>query len=355
MLAVNDRVSIDCQPIKCVVWDLDDTLWQGTLSESTGVLLRDDAVAAVQELDRRGILQSIASRNNFPDAIRQIELTGLGEYFLYPQIGWGTKSGSIAQIAQLLNIGLDSMALVDDQAFEREEVRYTHPAVACFDAGNLREILLDTRLNPVAVTKEARSRRSFYLAEMRRQKHEEQFDGATEEFLASLDMKVEIARASAADLERAAELTVRTHQLNTTGQAFSVDELHGFCYSPSHLLCVTRLTDIFGEYGTIGLTLAQVHDGCLCLKVFLISCRVSSRGIGTIVLLYFAKLAKQLGLRLTAEFIPNGRNRAMYVAFRFAGFEEQGARGELVLLEHDLQKIPDYPGYLSVAAPQVAL
>ncbi len=109
---------------KVVVWDLDETLWCGTLAEdgAEGVRPRPDAVAAIRALDERGVIQSIASRTTPPRRSAALERFGLRDYFLHPQIHWSPKSGSVAEIARRLDLGLDSFVFIDDQPFERGEV-----------------------------------------------------------------------------------------------------------------------------------------------------------------------------------------------------------------------------------------
>src|SRR5215211_459973 len=115
--------------VKCVVWDLDQTLWQGTLLEGDRVVLTPGVTEVVQELDRRGILQSIASRNDAAAASEKLTEFGLADFFLLPQIGWGSKADLIKAIASGLGLALDAIAFVDDEAFERDEVRHFLPEV----------------------------------------------------------------------------------------------------------------------------------------------------------------------------------------------------------------------------------
>ena len=103
--------------IKCIVWDLDNTLWNGTLLEGDDVRLRDRVRETLLELDSRGILHSIASRNHAGTALARLREFGLEEYFLYPQINWGSKAASIGVIAESLNIGLDAICFIDDDPF----------------------------------------------------------------------------------------------------------------------------------------------------------------------------------------------------------------------------------------------
>ena len=113
-----NHTMIQSKEIKCVVWDLDNTLWQGILAEGDNLVLKDNTMDVVKTLDQRGILQSIASKNNHVDAIKKLDEYNLTEYFLFPQINWGSKANSINRISNLLNIGIDSFAFVDDQPFE---------------------------------------------------------------------------------------------------------------------------------------------------------------------------------------------------------------------------------------------
>ena len=94
--------------IKCIVWDLDNTIWDGTLTESKNVKLKHYIKDIIGELDARGILNSIASKNNYGDAVEKLKEFGIYEYFLYPEINWNPKSSSIANIQKNLNIGIDT-------------------------------------------------------------------------------------------------------------------------------------------------------------------------------------------------------------------------------------------------------
>jgi FkbH-like protein len=117
--------------IKCVVWDLDGTLWKGVLLENDTVRLRRGVVEIIKTLDGRGILQSIASKNDFEQAIAKLGEFCLRDYFLYPQVNWNSKVSSIKAIAEALNLGLDSIAFIDDQRYELEEVTFSLPQVLC--------------------------------------------------------------------------------------------------------------------------------------------------------------------------------------------------------------------------------
>lgn len=337
------------KPVKCVVWDLDHTVWDGILLEDGDVPLRPGVLHAIRTLDERGILQSVASRNDADAAMARLRALGIDEYFLYPQINWNAKGANVAQIAKSLNIGLDTFLFVDDQPFEREEVQHACPDVRVLDAAELEGMLERPELIPEFITDDSRNRRRLYMADIQRNQAEETFAGPSEEFLRSLDMRFTLAPCSEADLQRAEELTQRTNQLNTTGYTYDYAELNAFRTSPRHLLLVAGLDDRFGGYGKIGLALVEkTSPEFWTLKLLLMSCRVMSRGVGTIMMSHVMRQAKDAGARLRAEFKPNGRNRMMEVTYRFGGFREVEKHGEVVIFEHDLETIQPFPDYVRV-------
>jgi len=336
------------QSIKCVVWDLDDTVWDGILLEDREVTLRPHVVHILETLDGRGILHSIASRNDRDLALAKLKEFGLDEYFLYPQINWGSKAASIARIAQDLNIGLDAIAFVDDQPFEREEVAFVHGQVLCLDSALLDGVLDRPELNPRFVTEDSRLRRQMYRADIERNRVEAEYVGPKEEFLATLGMRFTIASCREEDLKRAEELTVRTNQLNATGYTYSYEELDELRRSPRHELLIASLEDRHGSYGQIGLTLIEKGQEVWTIKLLLMSCRVMSKGVGTLLLHHIQRRARDAGVRLRAEFVANDRNRQMLITYRFAGFKEVERLGEVILFENDYSAVQPPPPYVDL-------
>lgn len=340
------------QKIKCVVWDLDNTVWEGVILEDTNVVLRQEVVEIIKTLDQRGILQSIASKNEHSLAMNKLEEFGIAEYFLYPQINWNSKSESIKNIAKSINIGIDTLAFVDDQPFEREEVNFVHPEVLCIDALNLEGMVDMPELNPKFITEDSKIRRQMYMNDIKRNKIEENFSGPHEEFLASLDMKISIGPVQDDDLQRAEELTVRTHQLNTTGYTYSYEELDAMRHSDKHKLFIVGLDDKYGTYGKIGVVMLECEGDVWTVKLLLMSCRVMSRGIGSLIINYILKLAKENNFKLFAEFVKTDRNKMMYATYKFAGFKEYSVEGNKVFFEHNLSNIQDFPKYVQLKTPE---
>lgn len=336
------------QAIKCVVWDLDNTLWHGVLLEGDPVSLHPAVTDVIKTLDSRGILNSIASKNDYSTAMAKLQEIGLAEYFLYPQINWNAKSISLQAIASSLNLGQDALAFIDDQEFERDEVKFALPAVLCLDITCFDTLLALPQMNPRFQTVEGRQRRMAYIKDRERNQAEKEFKGTNADFLASLQMVLTISPATENDLQRAEELTMRTHQLNSTGYTYSYEELAAFSQSPSHRLLVASLTDKYGPYGKIGLALIECGPDIWTLKLLLMSCRVISRGVGVILLNAIVRLARQAGVRLQAEFVTTERNRIMHVTYMFNGFKQIRRSDDFLLLEHNQETFQTFPPYMQV-------
>jgi FkbH-like protein len=332
--------------IKCVVWDLDNTLWDGVLLEDEHVTPRQAVVEHIHRLDRVGVLNSVASKNDHDTAMARLRALGLEELFLHPQINWNAKSESIRRIASALNLGLDAFAFVDDQEFELAEVAHGVPEVTRVDVAELEEALARPEFHPRFVTDESATRREMYRAQLVRDELETGFAGTNEEFLAGLEMTFTIASARREDLQRAEELTVRTNQLNSTGRTYSYDELDALRESDDHLLLVASLTDKFGSYGKIGLALVEKDGAVWHLRMMLMSCRVMSRGVGMVLLNHIMRLAKEAGAAVRADFVETGRNRMMQITYAFAGFREVSRDGDAVVLEADLETVQPPPAYV---------
>ena len=189
---------------------------------------------------------------------------------------------------------------------------------------------------------------------MKRNKEEEEFRGPKEEFLASLNMKFIITEATEEDLMRAEELTVRTNQLNATGRTYDYDELKAILESDTHKLYVCELSDKYGSYGKIGLALVEINSGCWFLRMLLMSCRVISRSVGSVLLNFIICGAKKQGKRLLADFVQTERNRKMYATYRFSNFSEVSNDGKgNIVFENNLVTLPEFPPYIDIVHPDV--
>jgi FkbH-like protein len=334
---------------KCVVWDLDETIWDGILLEMDAVKLKPGIKEIIRTLDSRGILNSIASKNDYDYAMCKLKEFGLDEYFLYPEINWNAKSIAIANISKSLNIHPETIMLVDDNPLERDEVQSEHPEVLCVDASQYDSLLTHPCLNPRFITDDSKRRRLMYLEDIVRKKEEGEYQGPKKEFIASLNIQFIISQAKEEDLQRAEELTIRTNQLNATGRTYSYDDLKKFISSPEHQMLICEMKDKYGAYGKIGLALIEIMPDCYHLRLFLMSCRVMSLGVGSLLLSYIMKEAQKVGKKLKADFRDTGKNRMTYITFMFANFKKAESKDAgSMILENDLSIVQDFPSYIDV-------
>lgn len=335
--------------VKCVVWDLDNTVWDGILLEDPCVRLKPRVREVLETLDRRGILHSIASRNDRDLALGKLREFGIADYFLYPEIRWDAKSVSLSEIQKNLNIGYDTILFLDDQPFERDEVASVHSEAWCLDSRSYLDILDHPRLQPKYVTDESATRRRMYLDDMVRRREQEGYVGPKESFLRQLNMVFDISEAQESDLARAEELTYRTNQLNATGEKYTVESLDVMRRDPRYKIMVCELEDKYGSHGKIGLALIEISPQVWTLKLMLFSCRVLAAGVGGVLLTYLRNAARDYGARLLADFKDTGHNRMMRLTYMVAGFAEKEQRDDgFVVLENDLENIPPLPDFLEI-------
>ena len=266
--------------VKCVVWDLDNTLWNGILVETEDPMtltLRPGIRELMEELDRRGIIQSVASKNDFEPAMEVLNHLGVAEYFLYPQISWGSKSGAVEQIAKSLNIGIDTLALIDDTAFERQQVRSVWPQVRTYDVTEIDSFLARPEFD-VPATAESRSRRAMYRAEEQRNTLMKAEHADIVDFLRKCHLKLHIFTPATEDEKlRCYELIVRTNQLNMSGRKYTPEEFEEVLARPGHKNFAFSCADDFGQYGIVGFGQYRVDGEVLVFTEFAMSCRVAGK------------------------------------------------------------------------------
>ena len=288
----------ESQHVKCLAWDLDGTLWQGTLSEdgAEGLSLNATAIEVVKELDRRGIVNSICSKNDAAEALAALKKFGIEEYFVFPQIGWGPKSEGLRTLSREMNIGLDAIAFVDDREEVRGEVRANAPEVRVFAAEEMTSFLELPEFNP-PTSAESVGRRARYREEMSRREAVKAFGGDAAAFLAASGLEIELKPVEGERAERCRELVQRTNQLNLTGRRY--DEA-AFAKLLKETEChAVHVWDKYGDYGVVGfVAMRGTHIVECCF-----SCRVAEKGVERRVL---EKLAA--GRKLTADVAVTPRN-----------------------------------------------
>jgi FkbH-like protein len=334
----------DAKPVKCVAFDLDNTLWPGVmLEEPEGLPLGPNVTWLLKELDRRGILMSVVSKNNPDEALARLRALGIEDFFLHPQIGWGPKSGGLERIAGALNIGIDTLALVDDSAFERAEVAAALPQVRIFTDRDL-PLLHRHPLLEGATGGEGSDRRLRYREAGRREQFREQSGLDYEAFLRECRMRLTFERAGERDLERLHELVQRTNQLNFSNNRYSRPELErlvgGGDATEAYNCMLTRAADRFGDYGLVGLAIVRRRAGAPpCLIDLALSCRVQARRVEHAMLLTLMEGYRRRG-EGALEIVYNRTERNAPAGAVFADLEiaEMRREGERIFYRQALDR-----------------
>jgi len=263
--------------IKCVVFDLDNTLWTGVIGDDgpEHVQIRKEAVDFIHALDERGIICAVASKNEFDIAWKKIDAIGLSEHLLFPQIHWGPKSESVLSIAQSMNVHLNTLAFVDDNPFERREVKTRHPMVRVYPETGLMALLEEEGFK-VPITPQAQKRRLSYLAESKRVHSRSASAQSVDQFLRSCNMKLSFLDPRQ-HVDRCLEMIDRTNQFNISGQRYSEDEFRDMLESDSHFCWSIR--DDYGDYGIVGYLRATNDAGHWLITDFVMSCRVAQKRV----------------------------------------------------------------------------
>ena len=266
--------------VKCVVWDLDNTVWNGTLIETENanqLQINSYVLEAMKKLDERGIIQSVASKNDYEQAWPVVEKLGVADYFLYPQIHWNAKSTSIEQIAKKLNIGIDTFALIDDSVFERNQVVSALPQVRVYDVKEISS-LLDRSEFSVKITDESRNRRSMYKAEEQRNRLMVNDNSDTVSFLKKCHLSISLFEPKTEEeISRCYELVVRTNQLNMSGKKYTENEFAEVLNREGHKAFAYSCKDDFGSYGIVGFGQYRIENSVLIFTEFAMSCRVAGK------------------------------------------------------------------------------
>jgi len=269
----------DLSPVKCVVWDLDGTIWHGIFSESgekPQMVLRHRILETLETLDARGILNSIASKNNSSETLGMLEDLGIAHLFVSPQINWNHKSENLSQIASDLNLNLNDFLFVDDTKFEIDEVKNVHPTIRTLDASYTPLMLEMPFLNPLSPSL-GTLRRVFYQEENNRKVNQSQSALTFKEFLRSSNMQLTIRTLNKQqDFDRGFELLNRSNQLNFSGLRLSYEDLKNSTMDSNSLWVCAELEDRYGTHGIILVGKIEFKPNFRIAELA-ISCRVAGK------------------------------------------------------------------------------
>jgi FkbH-like protein len=325
---------------KCVVLDLDNTLWGGVVGEDglEGLRLGEDGIGRAYvefqlellNLHRKGVLLAICSKNNPEDALgvirRHPAMRLREEHFAALRINWEDKGANLRELAEELNIGLDSFVFLDDNPAERSWIRQSAPEVLVpdwpADPAEYKIALLElssSHFCKLAITAEDRQRGHAHLAQAERRKLATA-SASLDDFYRTLQMRARIGLADSFTIPRIAQLTQKTNQFNLTTRRYTEAEIAAIGRDTDCVIWWLELSDRFGPSGIVGvLILKRQSPDTWLIDTFLLSCRVMGR---TAENAFLAAVARELGAaRLIGEFRPTAKNFPVRDLYSRLGFQ----------------------------------
>jgi FkbH-like protein len=325
---------------KCLVLDLDNTLWGGVIGDDGlgGIRLgqgdpESEAFLAfqryVKSLGERGVILAVCSKNN--------DSTAREVFQKHPEMvlrlddiscfiaNWDDKATNLARIAELLNIGLNSLVFFDDNPAERSIVRRLRPEVAVPEVPDdpayyIRALDRQRYFETMTISAEDLKRTEFYRADSKRQALESSAMDLNA-FLESLDMVARIEPVVASTVERTAQLINRSNQFNLTTRRYTNADVLNLMTNPDWVTRTISLRDRFGDNGLISVLLARTESDTLIIDTWLMSCRVLKRGVERLLLNNVVAAASRRGLkRVIGEYIPTPKNDLVREHYRALGF-----------------------------------
>jgi FkbH-like protein len=355
---------------KCLVMDLDNTLWGGVIGDDglEGIILGQgsalgEAFVAFQEyareLSRRGIILAVCSKNDEVNALEPFDkhpemILKRGDIACFVA-NWSDKAANLRAIAEQLNIGLDSLVFIDDNPFERTLVRQELPMVAVPEVGDdpttFAQTLADAGyFEGLAVTQEDRERSGQYQGNRLRDALKA---SATDlpSYLRSLEMQLSWRKFDEMGLSRTVQLINKTNQFNLTTRRYTEEDVLAVMRDDRAFGLQLRLIDRFGDNGIISILIGKMqNDEDLLIDTWLMSCRVLGRQVEPTTLSVVADQARALGARrLIGEYIPtkkNGMVRDHYAKLGFIVIQEEPSGGSRAIL--DLTEFKPVQTFISV-------
>lgn len=312
---------------KCIVLDLDDTLWGGVLGEDElegirlGLNPPGNAYVEFQKyllaLFERGVILAINSANNHDEAMRVIRehphMVLREDNFAAIKINWKNKVNNILEIAKEINIGLDHLIYIDDSQQNRQLVRQMLPDVLVVQmpkdpSDYIRAIEELDEFDWLNITEEDKLRGVMYAQEIRRKQFKANFKDMAK-YLEGLQTKVTIKRADRFSIPRISQLTYRTNQFNFTTYRYSERQIINLLKDNRYNIYSVSVSDKFGDNGISGAVILREDRKIFSVDTFLLSCRILGRGVERAVLTFILDEAKKSGAEfLLCQYIPTQKN-----------------------------------------------
>ncbi len=328
---------------KCIVLDLDNTLWGGVIGEDgiNGIKLGPTSPGntyvefqkILQSLQKRGIILAINSKNNLEDALQVIRnhpyMILRENDFAIMKINWQDKSQNLKEISQELNISLDSLVFFDDDPVNQEYIQKTLPQVVTVDlpkdSSQYAQIIQQMNyFNVLNITEEDTKRNNMYIQEQSRHVFAKS-SLSLDDFLEKLKIKVTILPANSFTIPRISQLTLKTNQFNLTTHRYQEKDIKDFLKNSEYLVECAKYEDKFGDNGITGAyIIKQKNDFEWIIDTFLLSCRVMGRNIEKILLNKIIEQAKNKGIKkIFAEYIPTEKNKPIENFLPENGFNKE--------------------------------
>lgn len=326
---------------KCLVLDLDNTLWGGIVGEDGPGEIKIgkgdpegeaylDFQYAVRSLKDRGIILSVCSKNNREDVLevfeKRTEMPLKLHDFAVMEINWEAKHVNLAKIAATLNIGTDSLVFIDDSPVECSLIREMMPEVKIIqlprDPSEYTDILWQINdFEKLLITEEDKNKADQYIQNARRIVYRQEI-GDFKSFLNSLDTKIVIKTATISAISRIHQLFNKTNQFNLTTKSYIIGEIETFINDDRYDLKLIEAMDRFGNLGIIGLYLIDLRGSCPIIDSFILSCRVMGREIETSVMNVIKTdcFMDRTYTRIESSYIPTSKNKPVEFFYESQGF-----------------------------------
>lgn len=295
---------------KCLVLDLDNTLWEGIVGEDGAEKVKPNTELQKHALALydRGVILAINSKNNEADALEALknhpQMLLRPNHFAAWRINWNNKDTNMHEIAEELNIGLDSLAFVDDDPMQQELIRTTLPEVAVVPIAGLKNF---SGFHSFNLTEEDKKRGQMYAEERGRKTLQAQTTDINT-FLRQLELNIAIKSVEEATVPRVSQLTQKTNQFNLTTRRYSEDDIRQLMKSGWKIWTV-QVQDRFGDYGLTGVCMVELQNREWRLDNVLLSCRVLGRGVERALMAYVIEQAMKHGAdKVIGEYMPTAKN-----------------------------------------------
>lgn len=259
------------EKVKLVIWDLDDTLWHGTISEED-VDLPDENILLVRRLTDQGIMNSICSKNDYQTAQAALQYAELWDFFIFPKISWQPKGENIRIMLKEAHLRAENVLFIDDNPANLEEAQFYNPGIMLLDASRLPEFI---RLSKEIPLQDQNHERLKHYKMLETRKHAQEQAPSNLDFLRQSRIYVKIISDIEGNFDRIHELVQRTNQLNFTKLRSSKETLKILLEQPDVKSGCVQVTDRYGDYGIVGFY--AVQNGILLH--FLFSCRIMGMGV----------------------------------------------------------------------------